>query len=416
MPTARVFGRSPTETEREAARLVALDRLDVLDSPKDEGFGSFIRLIQQVFAVDIGIVSFIDAHRQWYKACSGFPGDELAREDTFCRYVVDVEDVVVVGDTTRDDRFSSHPAVTGSEHIRFYAGAPLRTRDGHVIGTLCAIDRRPRTFSDRDLTILEELAALVMDRVELMAAAAADSLTGAMTRRAFRTEAEQLIALALEHQHDLGCIVLDIDHFKKINDSHGHAVGDQALKAVATACRAVLGPADLLGRLSGEEFAIVLPHSDRAAAAAVAERLRTAISSLDIPADQGAVRLTASFGISSLSIGSKDFETMLAHADAAMYQAKHSGRDRCISWNSAQADQPTGSRRRVLKAGSIIFNDRRSTIDCTIKTLGSDSAGLAVSNSAGIPSEFVLAIKGEGFETSCRVIAQDRQHLEVAFR
>ena len=70
----------------------------------------------------------------------------------------------------------------------------------------------------------------------------------------------------------------------------------------------------------------------------------------------------------------------------------------------------------MLKAGSILFNDRRSVIDCTIKSLGLDSAGISVSNSAGIPPEFTLSIKGEGFETNCKVIAQDRQHLEVAFR
>ena len=99
-----------------------------------------------------------------------------------------------------------------------------------------------------------------------------------------------------------------------------------------------------------------------------------------------------------------------------MYQAKHRGRDRCIAWSSMQAVDTTGSRRRVLKAGSILFNDRRSTIDCTVRSLGTDSAGLTVSSSAGIPSEFVLSIKGEGFETRCQVIAQDRQNLEVAFR
>ena len=78
-------------------------------------------------------------------------------------------------------------------------------------------------------------------------------------------------------------------------------------------------------------------------------------------------------------------------------------------------EQRGAQRRTTLKGGKIVFNAGRSTIDCTIKSLGADSAGLSVSNSAGIPPEFILAIKGEGFETTCRVIAQDRQNLEVAF-
>jgi diguanylate cyclase (GGDEF)-like protein len=415
MPTAPIFGKSSLEAQRETARLAALERLDILDSPKDEGFDRIVRLIKEIFTVDIAIVSLIDAHRQWYKACSGFAIEELPRQDTFCRHVIDCEEAIIVQDATKDSRFSAHPAVTGADHVRFYAGIPLKTRDGFTVGTVCAIDRRPRSFSSRDLVIVQELAGACMDRIELLESAATDGLTGAMTRRAFKKEAQQFVSLALRHQHDLACIALDIDHFKGVNDSYGHAVGDKVLKAVAAACKTTLRAGDLLGRLGGEEFAIVLPHVDRQAAFAVAEKVRESISALEIPSEHGAIKVTASFGITSLSIVGKEIETLLAQADAAMYQAKHAGRNRCMSWNTLQADRPTGARRRVLKAGAIIFNNRRSTIDCTIRTLGSDSAGLAVSSAIGIPEEFVLAIKGEGFETNCKIIAHDQQHLEVAF-
>lgn len=417
MAGARPFGKSSAQAaQREAGRLAALERFDLLDTPRDEGFDRVVRLIKEIFSIDIGIVSVIDAHRQWYKACSGLSSDEVPREDTFCRYVVDCDEPIVVEDATKDMRFSKHPAVTGETHIRFYAGVPLKTNDGHAIGTVCAIDRRPRSFGSRDLAILTELAGAAMDRIELLQSAATDSLTEALTRRAFKQEAEQFISLALRHQYSLSCVVFDIDHFKRVNDTYGHAAGDEVLKAVASTCRAALRAGDLFGRLGGEEFAIILPHIDREGAIAVAEKLRTAISSQEIRGDYGTLSATASLGVSTLSIVSKDIETLLAQADAAMYQAKHNGRNRCVSWSSIQTNQAMGNRRRVLKAGSIIFNDRRSTIDCTIKSLGSDSAGLSVSNSAGVPPEFVLAIKGEGFETGCKVIAQDRQHVEVAFR
>lgn len=415
MAAAGVFGKFSADTRREAARLEALEPLDLLDSPRDEGFERIVRLIKQVFAVDIGLVSLIDAHRQWYKACSGLAADEVPREDTFCRYVVDSEEAMVVEDATRDARFREHPAVTGETHIRFYAGMPLKTKAGHVIGTVCAIDRKPKSFTSGDLTILRELSGAAMDRIELLQSAATDSLTEALTRRAFKQEADQLIALALRHQHHLSCVVLDVDHFKQVNDTYGHATGDEVLKAVAATCRTALRAGDLFGRLGGEEFAILLPYVDRDGALAVAEKVRTAILSKEIGGDHGALRVTASLGVSTISLIGKDIETLLAQADAAMYHAKHNGRNRCVSWSSLQADSAS-SRRRVLKAGSILFNDRRSAIDCTVQSLGADGAGLSVSNSMGIPPEFVLSIRSDGFETNCQVIAHDRQHLEVSFR
>jgi diguanylate cyclase (GGDEF)-like protein len=413
MAVVRAFGQSSAD-QREIDRLAALDAFDLLDTPHDEGLDRVVGLIKEIFTVEIGIVSLIDAHRQWYKSCAGMPVDEMPRQDTFCRYVVDSEEPIIVQDATRDIRFSQHPAVTGEGHIRFYAGVPLKTKTGHTIGTVCAIDCRPRSFGNRDLTILTELSGVAMDRISLMQSAATDSLTEALTRRAFKQEADQLISLALRHQHDLSCIVLDVDHFKRVNDTHGHAAGDEVLKSVAATCKAALRAGDLFGRLGGEEFAILLPHVDREGALAAAEKVRALIAGHQV-GDQ-ALKVTASFGISALSIVGKDIETLLAQADAAMYKAKHTGRNRCVSWSSLPAEQTVGARRRVLKAGSIVFNDRRSTVDCTVRSLGSDSAGLSVSNSAGIPAEFLLSIKGEGFETRCRVIAQDRQNLEVAFR
>jgi diguanylate cyclase (GGDEF)-like protein len=402
--------------QREKDRLAALEQLDLLDTPRDEGFERIVRLIRAIFAIDIGLISLIDAHRQWYKACSGLLSTEVPREETFCHHVVDCEEPIVVQDATLDPRFAHHPAVTGENHIRFYAGVPLKTRAGYAIGTVCAIDRKPRSFSGRDLGVLQELAGAAMDRIELQQSAATDSLTGGLTRRAFKQGADHLVSLALRHQIGLSCIVLDIDHFKQVNDIYGHAAGDEVLKAVASVCKTTLRAGDLFGRLGGEEFAIVLPHVNRDGAIVVAEKVKTAISSQLIRGGFGSLKVTASLGISALSIVGEDIETLLAQADAAMYQAKHQGRNRCVSWGSSPADSTMAQRRRVLKAGSIIFNDGRSTMDCTVKSLGSDSAGISVHNSLGIPSEFILSIEADGFEANCQMIAQDRQHLEVAFR
>ncbi len=322
---------------------------------------------------------------------------------------------LVVPDATKDPRFSGHPAVTGTEHIRFYAGVPLKTKEGHTIGTVCAIDRTPRAFADRELDVLTELAGAAMDRVELLRSAATDGLTGALTRRAFREEADKLISLAIRHGHDLSCIVLDVDHFKRVNDTYGHPVGDEVLRAVAAACQSNLRTSDLFGRLGGEEFAVMLPHVDAKGALAAAEKLRAAIAAETIHGDFGALAVTASFGISALAANIRDSGTLLAQADAAMYFAKAGGRNRCTDWSDLDAGRQAGPRQSVLKAGTLLYDDRHTKVACTIRSLGADGAAVTVSSSAGIPPELLLVVAGEGLETRCHVVARDRQNLELAF-
>ncbi len=132
MVVAEPAGRPTTDAKgREFDCLTALGHLDILDTPKDLGLERIVRLIEQIFAIDIGIISLVDAHRQWYKACSGPALDEVPREDTFCRYVVASEEPLVVHDATQDPRFSRRPAVTGPEHVRFYEA--FHSRRGTVI-------------------------------------------------------------------------------------------------------------------------------------------------------------------------------------------------------------------------------------------------------------------------------------------
>jgi diguanylate cyclase (GGDEF)-like protein len=410
------FGKSSQGIQiRQKHRLAALERLDLLNSPRDEGFDRIVRLIQQVFTVEIGIVSLIDGHRQWYQACSGLSADEVPLEHTFCRYVLDHEEPMVVQDSTKDSRFAAHPAVTGDDHIRFYAGVPLKTKAGHTIGTVCAIDRSTRTFACTEIGILQELAGAAMDRIELMQTASTDSLTDALTRRAFKREAEQLVANAFRHKQDLACLVLDIDHFKPVNDTYGHAAGDEVLKAVVATCRANLRSSDLFGRLGGEEFAMVLPDIDEVDAMIAAERLNAAIAAQSVSGEFGTIGVTVSIGISVISNVGRDIETLLAQADAAMYHSKATGRNRCVSFAAMQGTTGVSARRSVLKAGNIVFDDRRSKINCTVRSIGLDSAGITVSNTAGIPLEFTLTIQADGFQADCRVVSRDSKNLEVVF-
>jgi len=399
------------ETRRERDRLVALDKFDILDSPREQPFDRIARLIRSIYGVETGIVSMIDGHRQWYKASDGAAVDEVPLENTFCRFTIRGDEAVVVKDATQDARFAENPHVVGKPHVRFYVGVPLRTRQGQNIGTICAIDSTPRDFSDRDLRILNGLAEIVMDELELRQQATYDSLTGTLCRRAFKEEGERAASLARRHNHALGAIVFDLDHFKSINDRYGHAAGDEVLVSVANLCRQVLRKSDSLGRLGGEEFGVFLPHTDNSDALRVANKLRLEVARLrtSFAPDEP---VTASFGIASMQPGSEGIDRLLQDADDALYKAKSNGRNVCVA---SEIEAPRAPRRRVLKAGRIIFNDRRSVMDCTVRSFSQEGAGIDILNTRGIPDRFHLAIRSDGFETACRVVSQTDRHFEVEF-
>lgn len=155
------------DPDQEAARLADLSRYHVLDTEAEPGFDRVTALAAQLFEVPIALVSLVDRDRQWFKSCVGLPIRETEREISFCAHALTRDRPLVVPDALADPRFQHSPLVTGPPFIRFYAGAPLRSPAAHVLGTLCIIDRAPRTFGERDQSLLMDLAAVVMDALEL---------------------------------------------------------------------------------------------------------------------------------------------------------------------------------------------------------------------------------------------------------
>jgi diguanylate cyclase (GGDEF)-like protein len=394
----------------EDLRLSALNEIDLLDTPQEEAFDRIARLVRFIFKVPVAFVSLMDAHRLWHKACLGLDTPELERKDSFCRYPVASGEPLVIQDTRLDPRVSDNPHVTGPTGVRFYAGVPLKTDDGHILGTVCAIDFKPRDFDHEQLQVLIDIAAVVEDAIKLRQLAGTDSLTGLLSRRAFKENALQIGFLAARHNQALSCIAIDIDHFKKINDSHGHSAGDQILVAVATACKEVLRTTDIVGRLGGEEFAVFLPQTGRLGALEAAEKLRRSIRSVRVHTSNSVLHVTASLGVAALEPYSGDVEILLAHADEALYGAKNAGRDRTVLWKGTKT-----ANRRVLKAGRIVFNKRHSTIDCTVRSLGEEGAGIDVWNAHDIPDRFTLALGTESMERNCKVTSRTDKHIDVIF-
>ncbi|MEF2145927.1 MAG: PAS domain S-box protein [Desulfovibrionaceae bacterium] len=161
--------------------------------------------------------------------------------------------------------------------------------------------------------------------------ATTDELTGLYNRRAFLETAQRELERSLRYSRPLSLVMLDVDHFKKVNDTYGHGVGDKVLKALARAGLSALRTNDVLGRLGGEEFAVLLPETGPQQAIEAAERIRAAIGSIviaDERAPEGEIHITASAGVATLGGALKDVESTLKAADEALYRAKDLGRDR----------------------------------------------------------------------------------------
>ena len=446
---------------QETERLAKLISFQIMDSLPEETYDRITRLAAKMLEVPIALISCVEDDRQWFKAKVGLDADETSREVSFCAHAICHNDVFIVEDATKDARFSQSPLVTGAPDIRFYAGAPLRTSDGFNIGTLCAIDTKPRAMSDEEKQLLADLAAIVIDALEtrliiqraetaerrfidameclpngfvlydkddrlvicnqryreiysesadlivrgatfediirkgvengqypealgneeawianrlevhrnpgepieqllpgdnwlriqerrtsegglvgfrfditqlkrqereLSRLAWSDSLTGAMNRHRFTELASNEIDRAKRHDNQVSLLLLDADHFKKINDRNGHAAGDEVLKGLVERWRSGLRSHDLIGRIGGEEFCVLLPEVGPEGAAQLAERLHTVIAELPFAFEGQLLRVTVSIGVATLGAG-EDLSALMRRADAALYEAKHAGRD-----------------------------------------------------------------------------------------
>lgn len=151
----------------EAERLKALRRLNILDTPAEERFDRITRLARRVLGVPMALVSLVDEDRQWFKSKIGMTISETSRDISFCAHAITSDGLLIVPDASKDERFKDNPLVAGGQKIRFYAGAPLVTPDGHALGTLCVLDKKPRRLRSEQQQALRVLAHHVMTQLEL---------------------------------------------------------------------------------------------------------------------------------------------------------------------------------------------------------------------------------------------------------
>lgn len=312
----------------EFGRLSALRRYDVLDTAPEKPFDRITALVRIVLGVPMAAISLVDQDRQWFKSRDGIDVTETTREISFCTHMIASRAPMIVTDARLDPRFAENPLVVESPNIVSYVGAPLISREGYNLGSLCALDRVPREYSAAQIDLLVKFSALVVDTFELRLIATHDHLTGALSRRALLAEAERAIARRARDGEPSTLLLFDLDNFKSVNDRYGHAAGDDVLKAVTACCLTLLRANDVVGRVGGEEFAVLLPDVDGAAAVAVAERFRSAIAEVTVAFDPR-LRVTASFGIAPLTDAMQTTATWFDTADVALFAAKDGGRNRC---------------------------------------------------------------------------------------
>lgn len=151
----------------EVGRLEALRRYDIMDTDPELAFDDLTLLASHICETPIAAITLIDADRQWFKSRIGLSVPETSRALSFCTHAIQQRGVFVVGDASKDERLRDNPNVTGEAHMRFYAGAPLITPDGHALGTLCVVDRRARTLTPDQLESLDALRRQVQAQLEL---------------------------------------------------------------------------------------------------------------------------------------------------------------------------------------------------------------------------------------------------------
>jgi len=351
----------PNETIVESAiadpqRLDALRRTSLLDTPPQESFDRLTHLASKLTGAPVTFVSLVDQNRDFYISSYGF-GEPLAtvrqvEGRTFCHYALVAEDSLVLDDVTQIPVYRDVPTVE-SLGVRAYAGIPLVTEDGQVLGSFCAVDFKPKIWSEWDIDVLTELAHSAMREIELRKAiqesastnlrlveqmqkvaelnqqlevlATTDSLTSLHNRHAFERSLSLELAIVKRRSTPLSLLTIDVDHFKRINDNYGHAGGDKVLQTIATLLTSCARNFDVVARIGGEEFAVILPDTVAANALAVAERMRASVENADWPD----APLTISLGTVTL-LNSENASSLLARADKALYSAKQNGRNRVV--------------------------------------------------------------------------------------
>ncbi len=240
------FPRASQGQADEESRLAALRSYSILDTLPEKDFDDIVRLVSTLCAVPVALITLVDKDRQWFKARRGTEIDQTPRDISFCAHALGQETLFLVPDATLDGRFASNPLVTGDPQVRFYAGAPLITPGGEVLGTLCAIDSKPRTLTAEQQESLMILSRQVMAQLELRRRVAEQERT--MQERWKVTERLRLLEAAVENANDV-ILITEAEPFNQpgpaivyVNPAFTQMTGYTAEEVLGKTPRILQGP------------------------------------------------------------------------------------------------------------------------------------------------------------------------------
>jgi diguanylate cyclase (GGDEF)-like protein len=312
----------------EEQRLRDLERYGVIGTASDEHLERLVHLAASIFQTPISVISLVDADRQWFLSQQGLSVQETPREMAFCAHAIAGDDLFVIPDACADERFANNPLVLNEPHVRFYAGAPLRTNHGHNLGTFCVIDSQARPPLDpNQRQQLRWLGELVMRELELRRLTQLCPTTGLPNRRTFLQIGQREFERCRQEGLELSLLCFDLDNFRQINIRWGHEAGDTVLVDLCRLSTALLREQDYAGQIGDGEYALLLVGMPAGQAVALSERLRANVAAMKGVHSRSDFQLHVSGGVTALSSHDRSFLDLLQRADQAMHLAKSNGRN-----------------------------------------------------------------------------------------
>ncbi|WP_158174524.1 GAF domain-containing protein [Grimontia hollisae] len=253
--------KKPDIPANERQRLQSLEHINILDTVNEERFDRLTRLTKQMFATKIAAISFIDTNRQWVKSAIGPLDKEIPRDITFCAHTILEHTPLVVQDTHADSRFSDNPMVNGKPGIRFYAGYPIRHRNGALIGTLSLADDEPRSFDVDEINCMKDIAALVENElVSMQSCTMQDPLTGLLNEDGFEVLSQNSLNMCERLNLPASLAFFDLSGITRINPLPKRE-RDNAMVFFAELLKFGFRGSDVLARLEHGKFAVLMTNT-----------------------------------------------------------------------------------------------------------------------------------------------------------